>query len=49
MSLALTGVRILDLKTVEGKAIFHDLCDNADVLVESFAPGTTEYEHPKLG
>jgi crotonobetainyl-CoA:carnitine CoA-transferase CaiB-like acyl-CoA transferase len=33
---------ILDLKTVEGKAIFHDLCDNADVLIESFAPGTMD-------
>lgn len=31
----------LDLQTVRGKDIFFELCEKADVLVESFRPGVT--------
>ena len=33
---------IIDLKTDRGKSTFFDLVDEADVLVENFAPGTLE-------
>lgn len=32
----------LDLKTKDGKAVFHDLITEADVLLENFRPGTLE-------
>ncbi len=33
---------VLDLKTSEGKALFHQLLATADVMVENFRPGTLE-------
>jgi crotonobetainyl-CoA:carnitine CoA-transferase CaiB-like acyl-CoA transferase len=33
---------VLDLKAEEGRAVFQRLCDGADVLVETFSPGTMD-------